>query len=250
MSRIPDNMIVFFHDKATMPEVFQDCVDTSLSANPEFNLIFMDDAETRRLIADHFPHFRDLYDRVRVPAARADIARLLALYHHGGIYIDISMAFRVAFRSLLGEDNALFLVRRDDAAVYRGRTHLAHLVNGIMAAAPGSDLILKCLQRIYYNISEGFINYSVNVATGPNVITETFMAARKDFSFPYTIGLFSDLKTRCFDYRRVPGLNNAWLETQREGILSSLPETAETPQERAWREFLERDAIKNPRSAT
>ncbi len=238
MSKIPNNLIVFFHDKSAMPDVFKECIDASLAANPEFTLIFLDDDDVRKLIVAHFPQFQNIYGRIRVPAARSDIARLVALYQFGGVYTDISMAFRTPFRALYRREDELFVVRRDDAPAFRTRPHVAHIVNGIIASVPESDFILECLKRVYFNLSEGYVNYTVNLATGPSILTEAFYANRNRLSHRCSIGDFSILQVENFRYRRVSGVNNTWVEAQREGILNpdDLPQTP-SPQDRAWRAF-------------
>ncbi|MEM7428200.1 MAG: glycosyltransferase [Pseudomonadota bacterium] len=240
MSRIPSNLIVFFHDKSAMPDEFQQCVDESLATNPDFELIFLDDESAGLLIDRHFPQFQGIFSRIRIPAARSDLARLVALHHFGGIYTDASMAFRTPFHRLFREEDELFLVRRDDNPAYKGRPEAAHIINGIIGASARSDFVLDCLKRVYFNVSGGFINYTVHVATGPNVITEAYFARRNEPSFSCTVADYSALSRDNFTNRRISGVNNSWVETQVDGILRDDGPNTESPHDRAWRAFSEK----------
>src|SRR5262245_36599709 len=46
------------------------------------------DHDVLPLIDRYFPIYTDLYEKIRLPAAKSDVARLLALYEFGGLYVD------------------------------------------------------------------------------------------------------------------------------------------------------------------
>ncbi|OCH87495.1 glycosyltransferase family 32 protein [Obba rivulosa] len=50
------------------------------------------DASARELIAEEYPWFLDTFDGYKYPIQRADAIRYFALYHHGGIYMDLDIA--------------------------------------------------------------------------------------------------------------------------------------------------------------
>lgn len=230
---IPHNLIVFFHDFEQLPERSAEALATTTTTNPHFSQIRIDDAAARDLIADHAPHLADLYGRIRVPACRSDLIRLLALYVFGGLYIDIAMAYTSRFEKVFDFSKDVVLVRRDDNPAFRGRPHVANIVNSIMLCAKDSPFALACLKKAVFNVSSGMHNYMVNVATGPAVIHGTYNDMKADLD----AGLmrFSEINGPHCRILRTPGVNNAWAEQQVEGIIDPGYFTAERPDQAAWR---------------
>jgi mannosyltransferase OCH1-like enzyme len=56
------------------------------TAFPQFQIF--GDRVVLPLIEQYFPNEVELFTSIRIPAAKADIARLLLLYELGGLYID------------------------------------------------------------------------------------------------------------------------------------------------------------------
>ncbi len=238
MNKIPNNLIVFFHDKAALPDSFAQAFKTTTSANPEFKPLFLDDESTTKLIADNFPHFSDLYPRIRIPAARADIARLIALYVYGGIYVDIAMAFHTSASKLISPDDELLLVRRDDSPFYKDRKSAAHFVNGIIGAREQAPFILECLKRAYFNLRTGYHNYNVVAATGPHIITETYFQIDRDARSSINIKNFSEMQGAYFKMIRAPGVSNMWVVEQRNGVIPGIENVGSRPQDDFWTKAL------------
>ena len=53
---------------------------------PQF--VMLGDHDILPLIHRYFPMYIDIYEKIRLPAAKSDVARLLALYEFGGLYVD------------------------------------------------------------------------------------------------------------------------------------------------------------------
>jgi len=49
---------------------------------------FWDDSDNDRLIAQYFPQFAERYREIERGVVRADLARCMYLYIHGGFYFD------------------------------------------------------------------------------------------------------------------------------------------------------------------
>src|SRR5450759_451634 len=95
--------------------VHNDLINEWRAEFPQFKIFA--DAEVRPLIERYFPDRIELYDKICIPAAKSDIARLLLLYEFGGLYIDchcgISNANGVrTLLSWLSEYDAIFVDRR------------------------------------------------------------------------------------------------------------------------------------------
>jgi hypothetical protein len=53
---------------------------------PKYRVI--GDSDVRPILSQMKPEFVDLYNRITIPACRSDVARLVFLYAHGGLYVD------------------------------------------------------------------------------------------------------------------------------------------------------------------
>jgi len=79
-------------NKAALHPVLRENIQRLKAMNPDWEHRLYDDAECRAFVATHCnAHTLGLYDRIspRYGAAKADFFRYLALYHVGGVYLDI-----------------------------------------------------------------------------------------------------------------------------------------------------------------
>jgi mannosyltransferase OCH1-like enzyme len=74
--------------------VHKDLISEWRGEFPHFQIF--GDAEVLPLIERYFPDYTQLYNRIRIPTARSDIALLLLLYELGGLYIDCHCGIRDA----------------------------------------------------------------------------------------------------------------------------------------------------------
>jgi mannosyltransferase OCH1-like enzyme len=69
--------------------------------NSDFTPLVWKDADVRRLIAEKYPEYEQLYSGYRLNIQRADLARYLVLYEYGGMYADLDMSAMRPVRELL-----------------------------------------------------------------------------------------------------------------------------------------------------
>ncbi|AZL89335.1 glycosyltransferase [Megavirus baoshan] len=63
--------------------------------NDNFEHVFWDEEKIKKIILDEFGQkYLDLYNIYEIPAQKADFARYVILYTHGGIYLDMDMVCR------------------------------------------------------------------------------------------------------------------------------------------------------------
>lgn len=99
------------------------------------------------------------YQRINIGAGRADLWRVLAMLHEGGLYLDIDAAFDWPADGLLANDPPELLIRNKDGM----------MTNYFMACEPGNPTMQAILDRILANIDEGTLT-SVYDLTGPTVL--------------------------------------------------------------------------------
>lgn len=106
---IPKTIFQTWKSKTEFPENFAYWSSTAKQVNPDYNHVIWDDADNRKLIADHYPWFLPTYDAFPAEIYRADAVRSFFLYHHGGIYADMDVEFLRPFDNLIGDgmDNVL-----------------------------------------------------------------------------------------------------------------------------------------------
>lgn len=129
---------------------------------PTFEFRYCSDEDCLTFIKDNFSsEIYDLYSRVQIGAARADLWRILVLLTHGGVYLDIDAALSWSPEAFLHADQDELFVRAKDGK----------LTNYFLASSPGNKIFKVIADRIIENIANGSIS-SVYDMTGPTVVDD------------------------------------------------------------------------------
>lgn len=154
---------------------------------PQFQIF--GDAVVTKLIEQYFPERLALYNSVRIPAAKSDIALLTLLYEFGGLYIDCHCGILDAngIRALLDqlfEWDAIFVNRR----LRQKPAHDADiimLINSMIFARPKLKVTFRILEQALENFAvefakeerDGFIGYDIWSLSGPGLISAMLLEA-------------------------------------------------------------------------
>jgi mannosyltransferase OCH1-like enzyme len=192
---------------------------------PQFQICGDDDVFP--LIKQYFPNEAELYKSIRIPAAKADIARLLLLYELGGLYIDChcGISDAVAVRRLLSSleyKETIFIDNKDKPAPQQYK-----LINSIIFSRQRSELIFMVLCRAFVNLihhrelerGNSRAPYDIWGMCGPGVINAVVLrpdhrAIRPDFEGRITIvreEIASIVRNR---YRTYGGVGQHWSNRQ------------------------------------
>ena len=147
---------------------------------PDFQIL--NDNDIKPLIERYFSQYRDVYSSICIPAAKADVARLLALYEWGGLYVDCHCGVKDPdeIKSLIGRLDELEAIFVDRILSYAPRPKGSHfLINSIIFASPRSQLLLMIAREALMNLQrqreieheKGHVNYHIGDLTGPGLIT-------------------------------------------------------------------------------
>ena len=217
MSSFPRLIFQFWHDPATLPSEYKAAIRQNAALNPDCECVLADDILVFSLLRDYFsPSLAALYQHNRIPASRSDIARLALLHRHGGVYLDASLRLNQPAHCILQGPAHTLLVKRDDMPKYTGHPEKAHLWNGLIASAPNSPFLGRCLHEIETTLLSGMYNNDVLKATGPGLINS--VAARMSID-GITAQSFNLLKSKgLLEHMRIPGLRNSWRPLQAQGI--------------------------------
>lgn len=132
-----------------------------------------DAIETLHAIA---PDAIDLYKRIRIPACKSDLARLLLLYRYGGLYVDSHVGpgdakqLLFIFSKLAEYDVILF-----DLSWNHKRDSDVSIMNGVICARKSSPIIKYLIESALDNLrahereeneAQGYVPYNIFVLTG------------------------------------------------------------------------------------
>jgi mannosyltransferase OCH1-like enzyme len=216
--QIPQNILQFWHDKNCVPVEMREAIDGTSVNNPDYRVSLADDEEVRSLLSSKYDTcLLKLYELLRLPASRSDLARLVMLHEFGGFYLDASMQFHISLNEFLVGDPELILVRRDDVPKYRDCPDRAHVMGGIIGAPARSPFIAQCITLLVENLVCGTFNTEAWRAAGPGVINKTL----RTYQATRLVRLlsFTELLQGRVSYRRSPGVSNVWVQKQMEGII-------------------------------
>jgi len=144
------------------------------------------DADVEPIIEIVQPDFVETYRRIRLPAAKSDVARLLLLHKFGGLYVDCNMGLLsrdrlIALSERLANIDHIFVDRRRDIGQRHSEQYF--LINGMLMSRPGSAHILDMARQAMSNLHwqrtiearDGFTQYSIYHLCGPMLLTSMTM---------------------------------------------------------------------------
>jgi mannosyltransferase OCH1-like enzyme len=131
------------------------------NTNPEYEYLFYDDSDCQAFMNKYFPQYIKHYESLIPGAYKADLFRLLVLYHHGGVYIDNKSSCILPLREIIQPDDEVHLIRDViPECVY----------NGFMSSIPGHPLIKSFIDRYVSNVEQKYYGINVLDIGGPQMI--------------------------------------------------------------------------------
>lgn len=76
--------------------------------HPDWEYRFTTDEDNRKLFAEYYPEFLPTYDAYPLDINRAEVYRYLAMYHYGGVYVDMDFEALRPIDDLLRDQQILF----------------------------------------------------------------------------------------------------------------------------------------------
>lgn len=151
-----------------VPEVWKEAQNSVRSMNPDYEYVFLTDADNRKIIEQHFPDFLQVYDEFPYNIQRADAVRYAILYLWGGIYLDLDFVSIRPF-SELQLDSPIGLV---DTPSF-GKT----TTNSFLVSAPLQSFWLKCIDEMKKPVP-WWVKWSPGLtvlhSTGPNMLHRVY----------------------------------------------------------------------------
>ena len=125
-----------------------------------YEFMFWTDEMILKLISEEYPNFYNIYKLARTGVQKGDIARILLVYHYGGIYIDLDVLILKDFSELLDmSSNKLYITYEplgQTNALYNSDKYIC---NAFFAANKNNNM----LKAVLMNIPEYVKNYTENI---------------------------------------------------------------------------------------
>lgn len=135
---------------------------TWLQNHPGWTYMFWTDKDNRKLVAEHFPWFLDVYDQFPRNIQRADCARYFYMLHFGGCYFDLD------FESMKGLSPLLQNVHVALAYMTSDITSEIAIPNAFLASAPGHQFWIYVIKQVLVASASDAINRGdAHRTTGP-----------------------------------------------------------------------------------
>jgi mannosyltransferase OCH1-like enzyme len=141
---------------------------------PDWEYRLTDDTDNRKLIADYYPEYLELYDNFEYPIMRVDFWRLAILHHEGGLYCDADYELLKPLDELL--------IGKFEAYVVPSGNFDDYYTNSIFAARPGSKLMRVAMEMcredyLWYAFGK---HLKIMTKTGPLMFTRAVATQSPD----------------------------------------------------------------------
>jgi mannosyltransferase OCH1-like enzyme len=139
---------------------------------------FWDDFDNDRLVAQYFPQFIERFRNIERGVVRADIARCMYLYIHGGFYFDTDYKILAPIAGDILAQNCVLPISRgsvDDISAMR-------LGNAVMGSAPRHPFWHDFVDNLFSTGSLGNLTEDkIEKTTGPEGLTNFFVRNRDKY---------------------------------------------------------------------
>jgi hypothetical protein len=145
-----------------LPPIIYKLVSENISflKSQGYEYMFWTDEMILKLIAEEYPNFYNIYKLARTGVQKGDIARILLVYHYGGIYIDLDVLVLRDFNEILDmSSNKLYITYEPSGQTNALYNSDKYLCNAFFAANKNNSM----LKVILNNIPEYIKNYTENI---------------------------------------------------------------------------------------
>jgi mannosyltransferase OCH1-like enzyme len=164
-----------------VPPICIPLVEKTLSVNKNCNHLFFTDEDIIRFIKTQFPEYLDTFISFKYKIQQIDFFRYLAVYHYGGIYLDIDVEINTPLTDLdlskcyfpieyKTEDGGFSL---GNYAFYSPKNHpfLKHIIDNIV----NKNVDNETIKNAYINSPDTDKEYTyVYSTTGPSMVSRCY----------------------------------------------------------------------------
>ncbi len=177
---------------ANMSPKYTTFVTNVKKMNPDYEYTYFNDDDIIRFFELNYPELLTVYEKLPIFIQKIDFFRYLAVYHYGGIYLDLDMEPLAPFDDALLKHDAVFPVDEYIFGVMTNHYRYRNFANGgnlyllgqyAFGARKGNSFLKYLIDDIANNIDEivemhkKTLNheYFVYGTTGPDFVTKKYM---------------------------------------------------------------------------
>jgi mannosyltransferase OCH1-like enzyme len=184
-----------------MPKEITHVLEQTITHHPTSTQVYLDNEDCDFFIHHYYPQYESYYKSVRPGAFKADIIRVLLLYHFGGIYNDIGHLYIEPIHWITKEE-CVFV---KDISLFNINTSLTNfgIHNSFMACYKEHPIMLHIITYILDNVKHKRYGATCLDITGPQAVKKAinkFLGKQASFDLPngrykhknmvlYTLGL-------------------------------------------------------------
>jgi mannosyltransferase OCH1-like enzyme len=190
-----------YTNRVSLPIKTAWCWNRLLSRGYKYH--FHSTAECLAFVEQNFPGKpTELYSRLTIGAAQADVWRLMVLYKHGGVYMDIDSHFVWPLdRFIKAGTSEIFLRYKSKDAT-----------NYFIASAPANPNIKALLDEVLYRIENSQSNNVYDI-TGPSVFQDILANKSHTWRLSHHTCLQGNFSNKFFQYLDKP--QGRWTQEQK-----------------------------------
>jgi mannosyltransferase OCH1-like enzyme len=190
-NKIPKIIIQTWKDN-NIPDKYINDIESIKKYNPEYKYLFFTDKDIETFLKVNYPNnYYIIYLKLPLVIQKIDFFRYVAIYHYGGIYLDLDITCFHSFDEILKYDVVFpvdhnfneLMCKKSRFKEYCNKNQLFMLGQYAFAASPKNDFIKLLIDVIEKNIDE-YINlyqlwgktlqYTYST-TGPDFVTDIYI---------------------------------------------------------------------------
>jgi len=125
-----------------------------------YEYMFWTDDMILKLISEEYPNFYNIYKLARTGVQKGDIARIILVYHYGGIYIDLDVLVLRDFKEIIDMNSDKLYISYEPSGQTKALYNSDKYICNAFFAANKNNNMLKILLN---NIPEYIKNYTENI---------------------------------------------------------------------------------------
>lgn len=170
----------------TIPKEITHVLEQTLYYHPTATQVYLDNEDCDFFIHQYYPHYEFYYNSIRPGAFKADIIRVLLLYHFGGIYNDIGHLYLEPIPWITNEE----FVAVKDITLFNINTPLTNfgIHNSFLACYKQHPLMLHIITYIIDNVKHKRYGSTCLDITGPQAVKKAinqFIGKHSSFDLPH-----------------------------------------------------------------
>ncbi|WLF79836.1 CSG1/SUR1-like protein [Lodderomyces elongisporus] len=139
-----------------IPDIWKAGQQACIDLHEDYQYILWTDEMAREFISEEFPWFLKTWDNYKYNIQRADAIRYFALYHYGGIYIDLDDGCEKKLDPLL------------TVPAFVRKTIPTGISNDVMGSVPNHPFFLKAIESLKNYQRNWLVPYiTIMISTGP-----------------------------------------------------------------------------------